>query len=112
MQTDPYFVAKVFQYEPLENVKKNKEFKALIASLKDLSIQIIKQSPNIPSMQHLPSKILKVLFFLSIYFVNLNIDIDEKQALLEVSDFYQRAKKLLSSLTKELDAGIKKPDSG
>ena len=103
VQTDPYFVAKVLQYEPLENVKKNKEFKAMIASLKDLSIQIIKQSPNIPSdaafaIKNIESPVFLVNFISS----NLNIDIDEKQNLLEISDFYQRAKKVLSSLTKEL----------
>ena len=103
VQSDPYFLARVIQYEPLENVKRNKEFNALIASLKDLSIQIIKQSPNIPSdaafaIKNIESPVFLVNFISS----NLNIDIDEKQKLLEISDFYQRAKTVLSSLTKEL----------
>ena len=103
VQSDPYFLARVIQYEPLDNVKRNKEFNALISSLKDLSIQIIKQSPNIPSdaafaIKNIESPVFLVNFISS----NLNIDIDEKQKLLEISDFYQRAKTVLSSLTKEL----------
>jgi len=103
VQTDPYFKARVVQYEPLANVEKDKEFDALIASLKDLSIQIIKQSPNIPSdaafaIKNIESHVFLVNFVSS----NLNIDIKEKQRLLEISDFHERANSVLSSLTKEL----------
>lgn len=103
VERDPYFKARVEQYEPLENIEKNKEFDALIASLKDLSIQIIKQSPNIPSdaafaIKNIESHVFLVNFVSS----NLNIDILEKQQLLEVSDFRERANLVLSSLTREL----------
>ncbi|MCF8379445.1 MAG: endopeptidase La [Bacteroidales bacterium] len=103
VQVDPYFIAKVVQYESLENVKKNKEFNALISSLKDLSIQIIKQSPNIPSdaafaIKNIESPVFLVNFVSS----NLNIDIKDKQKLLEISDFSKRANQVLSSLTREL----------
>ena len=103
IERDPYFKARVEQYEPLENIEKNKEFDALIASLKDLSIQIIKQSPNIPSdaafaIKNIESHVFLVNFVSS----NLNIDILEKQQLLEVSDFRERANLVLSSLTREL----------
>ncbi|MCD4698678.1 MAG: endopeptidase La [Bacteroidales bacterium] len=103
IQLDPYFIASVVQYEPLDNLIKNKEFNALISSLKDLSIQIIKQSPNIPSdaafaIKNIESPVFLVNFVSS----NLNIDIKDKQKLLEVSDFQERANQVLSSLTKEL----------
>lgn len=103
LQLEPYFKAKVAQYEPLENIEKDKEFDALISSLKDLSIQIIKQSPNIPSdaafaIKNIESPVFLVNFVSS----NLNIDIKEKQRLLEVSDFHERANMVLTSLTKEL----------
>jgi len=103
VQTDPYFKARVSQYEPFEEIKKNKEFDALISSLKDLSIQIIKQSPNIPSDAAFAIKnIESPVFLLNFVSSNLNIEIVEKQRLLEISDFHERANKVLSSLTKEL----------
>ena len=103
VQVDPYFKARVEQYETIEKVDRNKEFEALISSLKDLSIQIIKQSPNIPSdaafaIKNIESPVFLVNFISS----NLNIDILDKQKLLEISDFYERARTVLSALTKEL----------
>ncbi|MBC8489773.1 MAG: endopeptidase La [Bacteroidetes bacterium] len=103
ISSDPYFEARVAQYAAIENVGQDEEFNALIASLKDLSIQIIKQSPNIPSdaafaIKNIESPVFLVNFVSS----NLNIDINEKQKLLEISDFHERAKKVLSALTKEL----------
>ncbi len=103
VQEEPYFMAQVRQYESNEKIERNKEFDALIASLKDLSIQIIKQSPNIPSdaafaIRNIESPVFLVNFISS----NLNIDILEKQHLLEISNFKERANMVLSSLTREL----------
>ncbi len=103
VQAEPYFLAKVAQYANIDKPKMGKEFKALIASLKDLSIQIIKQSPVIPSdaafaIKNIESPVFLVNFISS----NLNIEIVEKQKLLEVSDFMERARMVLSALTREL----------
>jgi ATP-dependent Lon protease len=103
MQSEPYFKAQVEEYDKPENLIKNKEFKALISSLKDLSIQIIRQSPNIPSdaafaIKNIESPVFLVNFVSS----NLNTDIAEKQKLLEISNFHERAQKVLFALTKEL----------
>jgi len=103
VQEEPYFKARVQQYESDETIDRNKEFDALIASLKDLSIQIIKQSPNIPSdaafaIRNIESPVFLVNFVSS----NLNIDIKEKQRLLEISNFQERTNMVLTSLTKEL----------
>jgi ATP-dependent Lon protease len=103
IQTEPYFKALVDEYDKVENLVRNKEFKALISSLKDLSIQIIRQSPNIPTdaafaIKNIESPVFLVNFVSS----NLNIDIAEKQKLLEIPDFHERAQKVLFSLTKEL----------
>ncbi len=103
VQTDPYFKARISEYDKVENLVKNKAFNALMASLKDLSIQIIKQSPNIPSdaafaIRNIESPVFLVNFVSS----NLNIEIKDKQKLLEISDFHDRAKQVLSALTREL----------
>ncbi len=103
VQEEPYFKARVAEFEPTEKPPKDKEFRALIASLKDLSIQIINMSPNLPSdaafaIKNIESPVFLVNFVSS----NLNIDVKEKQALLEISDFRERAKNVLSALSGEL----------
>jgi len=103
VQEDPYFKARVAEFEPTEKPPKDKEFSALISSLKDLSIQIINMSPNLPSdaafaIKNIESPVFLVNFVSS----NLNIDVKEKQALLEISDFRERAKNVLSALSGEL----------
>src|SRR6185312_14106496 len=48
-QHDPYLKAKVRAFEDIIPAPDDKEFEAMVSSLKDLSLQIIKQSPHIPS---------------------------------------------------------------
>ena len=104
-QKDPYFKAKVATFETLEHEvdKKDEGFKALISSVKDMSMQIIKMSPNLPSdaafaIKNIESPVFLVNFASS----NLNIEIREKQELLEVSDFIERANKVLKALSREM----------
>ena len=103
LQSDPYFVSSVKQFGDNVKLKKDEKFNALISSLKDISIQIIKLSPNIPldaafAIQNIESPHFLVNFISS----NLNTDIIEKQKLLEVSDLTERANLALSILTKDL----------
>lgn len=103
VQTEPYLIAKVTQFGQAEKSIGDDSFDALISSLKDLSIQIIKQSPNIPTEASFAIKnIESPVFLVNFVSSNLNIDIKEKQELLEISDLIERANKVLSSLTKEL----------
>ena len=104
-QIEPYFKAKVAPFETLEHQvnREDEEFKALISTLKDMSMQIIKMSPNIPSdavfaIKNIESPVFLVNFASS----NLNIDILEKQELLEVSDLTERANKVLKALHREM----------
>src|SRR5207237_5415653 len=48
-QNEPYIKASVLPFAEKETTPKDKEFMALVGSLKDLALQIIQQSPNIPS---------------------------------------------------------------
>lgn len=103
VQSEPYFVAKVTQFGTAEQIIKNEKFDALISSLKDLSIQIIKQSPNIPTEASFAIKnIESPVFLVNFVSSNLNIDLLEKQTFLEVSDLHERATKVLKALTDEL----------
>ncbi len=104
LQSEPYFKAEVISID--KNVftsKKDKNFEALIASIKDLSIQIINQSPNLPSeaafaIKNIESPVFLVNFVAS----NLNVDISEKQNLLGILDVEERANRVLMLLTKEI----------
>jgi ATP-dependent Lon protease len=105
LQTDPYFKARVTPFETLEHEidKDNEEFKALISSVKDMAMQIIKMSPNIPSdaafaIKNIESPVFLVNFASS----NLSIEIREKQELLEISDFHERTNKVLKFLSREM----------
>jgi len=103
IQTDPYFKAQVIPYESSEISKNDKEFNALISSLKDLALQIITLTPHIPAEAKFAINNIESSGFL-VNFVssNLNIDVKEKQKLLEISDVFKRANLVLSHLTKEL----------
>ncbi|RLD81065.1 MAG: endopeptidase La [Bacteroidetes bacterium] len=104
-QTDPYFKAKVAPFETLEHEidKEDKSFKALISTVKDMAMQIIKMSPNIPSdaafaIKNIESPVFLVNFASS----NLNIEMREKQKLLEISDLVERANEVLKALSREM----------
>jgi ATP-dependent Lon protease len=104
IQDEPYFRAKIKDLADFDkNLEKDEHFIALIASLKDLAIQIIKQSPNIPSEAAFALKNIDSPFFL-VNFVssNLNIELPEKQKLLETPDLMKRANDVLTALAKEL----------
>lgn len=103
LQEEPYIKAKVSAHEPKTVFALNKQSKALLASLKDLSIQIIQQSPNIPSdaafaIRNIESPSFLVNFISS----NLNAEVSEKQKLLESLDLSERANTVLARLSKEL----------
>ena len=70
----------------------DQEFTAIIDSIKDLALQIIKESPNIPSEASFAIKNIESNSFL-INFVssNMNLSVEEKQVLLETNDLQERA---------------------
>lgn len=100
---DPYFIARVSPYDASGEIVFDANFEALISSLKDLAIQIITKSPNIPSeavfaIKNIESPVFLVNFISS----NLNISTAEKQKLLEIQDITQRATEVLTYLSREL----------
>jgi len=103
LSTEPYFTAHIGSFVTNEAVKKDKKFQALISSLKDFSIQIAKQSPNIPSEAAFAIKNIESPSFL-VNFIssNLNIELSEKQHLLETPDLTDRANQVLNHMVKEL----------
>ena len=100
---EPYFIAKIQSLEDLKPVKKNDEFEAIVGSLKDLSLKIIKLSSNIPPEASFAVRNIESSSFL-INFISSNSDIKlhEKQRLLEFDDLKKRGIALLEYLSREV----------
>jgi len=103
VQDEPYLRAKVEAFSDVPSIHKDEEFNAIVDSLKDISMEIIQQSPNIPSEASFAIRNIESPSFL-INFIssNMNADVDKKQYLLEMNDLKDRATKVLEHLTKEL----------
>jgi len=100
---EPYIKAKVIPFLDVKNDMIGKKFDALIGSLKDLALNIIRLSPNIPSEAGFAIKnIESPTFLVNFISSNMNAPVEDKQDLLEKNNLTERAEKLLSGLTKEL----------
>ena len=103
VQNEPYYKAKVKDLKEVKPEKKDQEFNALVSSVKDLALRIIDESPNIPAEAAIAIKNIKnTSFVINFVASNMNINLSEKQALLEEVDLKKRAIKVLELLTKEL----------
>jgi ATP-dependent Lon protease len=103
VKLDPFFTAKVKEFEEVRPAKGDKEFDAMVSSLKDLAMEIIKQSPNIPTEAQFAIKnIDSPSFLVNFISSNMNAEVAEKQKMLEVADLRERAALLLAHLTREL----------
>jgi ATP-dependent Lon protease len=100
---EPYIKAKIKLMPEKKFDGKDKEFDAIIGSLKDLSLRIIQLNSNIPPEASFAIKNIENSTFL-INFASSNSDIkaEEKQKLLETGDIKKRAVLLLEYLTREL----------
>lgn len=100
---NPYIQAKVSEVEEVRPANHDEEFLAVIDSIKEASLKIIKESPNIPSEASFAIKNIESNAFL-INFVasNMNLAVKEKQELLAINDLHERALKTLKFLNLEL----------
>ena len=100
---EPYFFGKIETLSDARPKTKNKEFKALVSTLKDLALKIIKDSPNIPSDASFAIKnIESEAFLINFISSNMNLNMKQKQGLLEMNFLKERATKTLQLLTKEM----------
>ena len=99
----PYMTATIKEVPEARPAKENEEFKAIIDSIKEKSLKIIKSSPNIPSEAAFAIKNIESSSFL-INFVssNLNVPVGDKQNLLEINDLKVRAMETLRFMEIEL----------
>jgi len=103
--TEPYFVASVKYLEDYIEKKNQKEFDAIVDSVKDAALNIIKLSPNIPQEAAFAIKNIEGQSFL-INFIASSMEVEnplDKIALLRENRLKQRALKLLELLNKQID---------
>lgn len=98
----PYLSAKVKLLDDNYPVGDDKrEFEALVSSLKDLSLKIIRSSPNLPQEASFALKnIENALFLINYIGANSDIKLDEKQRILEIDSLKERGMALVEHLVK------------
>ena len=102
-EEDPFFKASI-KVLVEENVgKEDQNFQAYLSNIKDLATQIIQLSPNFPSEAAMILKnIENPLFLINFVSSNLNVEIANKQGLLEENKISLKAEKLIQYLQQEL----------
>tara|TARA_R110002050_G_scaffold109796_4_gene221184 strand:+ start:28620 stop:31070 length:2451 start_codon:yes stop_codon:yes gene_type:complete len=99
----PYMTATIREAKEERPDPMNPEFMAIIESVKELALKIIKDNPNIPSDASFAIKNIQSNSFL-VNFVssNLSVDVKTKQELLEIPSLQERALAMLKYMNVEL----------
>ncbi len=99
----PYMTALIKEIPEERPKKSDKEFNTIIDSLKELAIQIIQESPNIPSEATFAIKNIESQSFLMNFISsNMNLSVKEKQDLIGINDLKERALETLRFMNLEL----------
>ncbi|MFO7622160.1 MAG: endopeptidase La [Bacteroidales bacterium] len=100
---DPYFVARVRTIPEIKAESKNRDFDAIVGSLKDLSLKIIKINPNIsPEASFAIKNIENSTYLINFICSNTDIKVQDKQKLLEINSLRDRGYALLEYLVQEI----------
>jgi ATP-dependent Lon protease len=100
---DPYFIAKVKTIPEMKPEVFNKDFDAIVGSLKDLSLKIIKINPNIsPEASFAIKNIENNTYLINFICSNTDIKVQDKQKLLEINSLRDRGFMLLEFLVQEI----------
>ena len=102
LSSEPYFTATVTPLKDTTPASGNVEFEALVESIKDVALNIISVSPNIPkeasfAIKNIDSKRGIINFICS----NLDFEDADRQRLLEAPGLLARARRLLEILVRE-----------
>jgi ATP-dependent Lon protease len=100
---DPYFMARVKAIPELKPETLSKDFDAIVGSLKDLSLKIIKINPNIsPEASFAIKNIENNTYLINFICSNTDIKVQDKQKLLEMNSLRDRGFMLLEFLVQEI----------
>jgi ATP-dependent Lon protease len=99
---DPYLRGDV-TYITDKKAPKTKETDAVVDSIRDMAFRIVELSPNIPTEANFALKnINSPNFLVNFISSNLNVSVEEKQDILELSGFKHKANQVLQHLDKEM----------
>ncbi|WP_445711078.1 endopeptidase La [Flavobacterium sp.] len=102
-QEEPYLKATIKEVAEVRPENDDVEFNTIIESIKELAIQIIRESPNIPTEATFAIKNIESNpFLISFVSSNMNLSVEEKQELLSISDLKTRALETLRYMNLEL----------
>ena len=100
---EPGIKVRVKLLEGRFNNKESKETKAIVHSLKDAAAKILKLNPEIPQEAQVAlDNIHDPVFLTHFLSSNLNVEVEDKQKLLEINDGLKRATLLLEHMLKEI----------
>lgn len=103
IQTEPYIRANVAYLNEVKTDFEAKEMSAVMKSIRELALRIIKESPTIPSEASMAIKnIDSPSFLLNFISSNMNADVAQKQEILNELDTKKRAYLILEHLNTEL----------
>ncbi|MGM0549588.1 MAG: endopeptidase La [Bacteroidota bacterium] len=103
LQEEPFLKARITLLKDATVLTNQPDFEAVVGSLKDMALRIIKLSTNIPQEASFAVKNIEHSKYL-VNFICSNTDIElvGKQRLLEMDDLYERSIKLMEFLAKEI----------
>lgn len=102
LHSEPYLRARVRLLEEKRVNEKDPEMKAAFKSIRELALQIIQESPNIPSEASFAiGNIESPTFLVNFISSNMNADVAKKQSMLEELDMKTRVMKVMEHLTLE-----------
>ncbi len=103
LQTEPYMAAKVRLLDEMKIDRSDQEMDVMYKTIKDLALQIIRDSPNIPSEAAFAiGNIDSPTFLVNFISSNMNADVGKKQEMLEELDVKKRVMMVLEHLTMEV----------
>ena len=100
---EPFLTARIELKPEIQLDLKSKEVTALVQSLKDSAFKILKLNPEIPQEAHIALDNIQSTSFL-IHFLssNLNVEVSDKQKILETNNINDRGTLLLQYMLKEI----------
>ncbi len=103
VKSEPYLFAKVKMVTEKKIEKKNKELDMMFKNIKELALQIIRDSPNIPSEASFAiGNIESPTFLVNFISSNMNADVVKKQEMLEELDMKKRVTMVMEHLSLEI----------
>ena len=103
IKESPFMVAEIMIQKDKFPAKNSKETKALVSSLKEAATKILRLNPEIPQEAQVAlDNISNPSFLMHFLSSNINADVKDKQALLELTDGRERATRLLEHMMKEI----------